>query len=193
MKVNIRQIIGNWNDGYVLDKHSLHSEVVCQNAQGYPVWNTTRTEVGEALFQLKYRGDFSQIEPLAAQLSESIYPLFDRVGLIVPMPASNFRNRQPVTELALELGRLVGKPVFDELLTKTANGQQLKDLTNKADKQAALVNSFTLHEGISNEGRWNALLVDDLFHTGASLEAACTALRTYRKIDRIYVAAVTWR
>ncbi|MFC0266463.1 ComF family protein [Kushneria aurantia] len=193
MKVNIRQIAGNWDAGYVLDKHSLHSEVVGQNALGYPVWNTTRTEAGEALFQLKYRGDFSQVESLAAELSESIYPRFDRVGLIVPMPASNFRNRQPVTELALGLGRLVGKPVFDELLTKTANGQQLKDLTSKADKQAALADSFTLHEGISNEGRWNALLVDDLFHTGASLEAACTALRTYRKIDRIYVAAVTWR
>ena len=134
-----------------------------------------------------------QVEPLAAQLKESIYPRFDQVDLIVPMPPSNFRNRQPVTELALELGKLVGKPVFDELLTKTANGQQLKDLSSKAEKQAALAASFTLHEGISNEGHWNALLVDDLFHTGASLEAACAALRAYRKIDRIYVAAVTWR
>jgi predicted amidophosphoribosyltransferase len=135
----------------------------------------------------------NQIEPLAAQLRETIFPLFDRVGLIVPMPASNFRNRQPVTELALALGKLVDKPVFDELLTKTANGQQLKDLHNKADKQAALANSFTLHEGIRNNGRWNALLIDDLFHTGASLEAACSALRTYQKIGHIYVAAITWR
>lgn len=193
MRVNIRQIVGNWDAGYVLDKHSLHSEIVGQNAHGYPVWNTTRTEVGEALFQLKYRGDFSRVGPLAAQLVESIYSRFDKVGLIVPMPASNFRNRQPVTELAMELGRLVDKPVFDELLTKTANGQQLKDLTSKADKQMALADSFTLHEGIGNEGRWNVLLVDDLFHTGASLEAACAALRPYRKIGRIYVAAVTWR
>ena len=193
MEVNIKKIEGNWTLGYSLDKHTIRSTPIGYNEYGHMQFDTERPEAGEALFQLKYRGDFSQIEPLAAQLSESIYPLFDRVGLIVPMPASNFRNRQPVTELALELGRLVGKPVFDELLTKTANGQQLKDLTNKADKQAALVNSFTLHEGISNEGRWNALLVDDLFHTGASLEAACTALRTYRKIDRVYVAAITWR
>ncbi len=98
-----------------------------------------------------------------------------------------------MTEIAEALGKIVNKPVFDELLTKSANGQQLKDLTIKADKQALLANSFTLHEGIGNEGCWNALLIDDLYHTGASLEAACTVLRSYGKIGKIYVATVTWR
>ncbi len=177
----------------MLDKHTVRSELVGQNEYGHPVWDTTRSEAGEALFQLKYRGDFTMVEPIATELAKSIYPLFDGVGLIVPMPASNHRNRQPVAEVVEALGRIVQKPVFDELLTKTANGQQLKDMGTKAEKQAALANSFTLREGISNEGCWNALLVDDLYHTGASMEAACAALRSYTKIGRIFVAAVTWR
>lgn len=193
MKINIKKITGVWDEGYVLDKHTLHSEITGHNEFGHPTWNTTRSEVGEALFKLKYRGNFDLVNPLAEELARSIYPLFDRVGLIVPMPASNSRNRQPVTEISEALGRAVKKPVFDELLSKTANGQQLKDLNTKEEKQAALAGSFTLHEGIHNDGHWNALLVDDLFHTGASLEAACAALRTYRKIAKIYVAALTWR
>ncbi|MHA6893593.1 ComF family protein [Ralstonia pseudosolanacearum] len=193
MQVNIRKIDGNWDAGYVLDKHTVHSELVGHNDYGYPVWNTTRSEAGEALFQLKYRGNFDMVEPIAAELAQSIYPRFGKVGLIVPMPASNHRNRQPVTEIAEALGRIVKRPVFEEMLTKTANGQQLKDLNTKAEKQAALADSFTLHEGIANEGCWNALLIDDLYHTGASLEAACAALRGYTKIGQIFVAAVTWR
>lgn len=193
MKVSIRKIDGNWDAGYVLDKHTLHSQMVGQNEYGHPIWDTTRSEVGEALFQLKYRGDFNMVEPIATELAQSIYPLFENVGLIVPMPASNHRNRQPVTEIAEALGRIVQKPVFDEMLTKTANGQQLKDMNTKAEKQAALVDSFTLHRGIANEGSWNALLIDDLYHTGASMEAACAVLRGYTKIGDIFVAAVTWR
>lgn len=176
-----------------MDKHTIRSEYAGDNEWGHPLWNTTRSEVGEALFQLKYRGDFTQVKVIAAELARIIYPHFGKVGLFIPMPPSNHRDVQPVTAIAKELGHIVRKPVFDQILTKTANGQQLKDLRTKAEKDAALANSFTLHENISNEGCWNALLIDDLFHTGASLEAASTALRKYSKIGKIYVATATWR
>jgi hypoxanthine phosphoribosyltransferase len=39
----------------------------------------------------------------------------------------------------------------------------------------------------------NALVLDDLFDSGASMEAACTVLRTYAKIDKIFIAAFTWK
>ena len=37
---------------------------------GHPRFNTTRSEPGEALYQLKYRADWNQVQPLAAQLRE---------------------------------------------------------------------------------------------------------------------------
>ena len=193
MKTNLRQITGNWNAGFVLDKHTIQSELAGHNQWGQPEWNTTRSEAGEALFQLKYRADFSQAVPLAEELASSIYPKFHEVGRIIPMPASSPRNRQPVTAIAEALGRIVDRPVFDELLTKVANGQQLKDLHTKEEKQAALAGTFTVHEGITTDGCWNALLIDDLFDTGATVEAACAALRGYHKISKIYVAAITWK
>ena len=40
---------------------------------------------------------------------------------------------------------------------------------------------------------WNALLLDDLFDTGATMDAVCRTLRTYKKIDRVYAASITWK
>ncbi len=112
------------------------------------------------------------------------------------MPASTARARQPVDEIAKELGKLAGIPMFDNMIVKAPvpkGGQQLKNLKTKAEKEAALAGRFTINSAIANDGRWNALLLDDLFDTGATMEAVCTALRTYPKINRVYVAAITWK
>lgn len=194
MQANVRKIVGNWDLGYAVDKHMQHSVYLGDDEQGHARFDNTRTEIGQALYELKYNGhDFSKVQPIADALNQHIVPLLPHFGLIVPMPASNVRARQPVTEIAEALGLLCGRPVFSNILSKSANGQQLKDLHTKEQKQAALEGSFKLSPGITADGRWNALIVDDLYHTGASLEAACATLRGYPKIDQIFVAAVTWR
>lgn len=193
LKVALRQIRGPWDSGWVLDKHTLHSTYLGEDAYGHARYDTTRTEVGEATFQLKYRNDWGQVTHLAQAIADYIYPKFSEVGFILPMPASNQRARQPVTEVANELGALVKVPVFNNILLKAANGTSLKDLNTKEEKVKAIGNSFSVNDAITNEGRWNALIVDDLFHTGASMEAACRVLRTYPKVGSIYVAALTWK
>lgn len=193
MKVSLREIQGPWDEGWVLDKHSLGSVCTGHNEYGHPVFETTRTEVGEATFQLKYRSDWEQAKLLAQAIADNIYPKLAQVGFIVPMPASKQRPRQPVTEVANELGSLVEVPVLDSVLMKAPNGKSLKDLSTKDEKIEAIGDSFSVNNGISNNGCWNALVVDDLFHTGATMETACTVLRTYPKVSKIYVVALTWR
>lgn len=70
---------------------------------------------------------------------------------------------------------------------------QLKDLHSREEKDAALQGRFSIHPGLPNEGCWNALLLDDLFDTGATMDAVCETLRTYSKINRVYAAAITWK
>lgn len=193
MKVSLRQIQGPWDNGWVLDKHTLHSIYLGDDEYGHARYDTTRTEVGEATFQLKYRSDCAQAKPLAKALADHIYPKFAQVGFILPMPASVQRTRQPVTEVANELGALVKVPVFSNILLKAANGTSLKNLNTKKEKVEAIGNSFSVNDAITNNGKWNVLVVDDLFHTGASMEAACNVLRTYSKVRNIYVAALTWK
>jgi predicted amidophosphoribosyltransferase len=193
MKTSVKQIFGNWDLGYSLDKHSISSVPNGTNAYGHMTFDTVRTEVGESVYKLKYRSDWEQVELLAAELAATVYPRFHDVGLVIPMVASTTRSRQPVDEVARALGKIVGRPCFENLMIKTPNGKSLKDLNSKQEKIQALQGTLSLNEGITNNGTWNALLVDDLYHTGASLEAACATLRTYRKIAKIYVATLTWR
>lgn len=192
MQFGIQQIKGNWDDGYVLSKHTISSTYLGDDENGRAKFDTLRSKPGEALYQLKYRNDWTQVGPLAAELAAHIWPLFDRIDLIVPMPASTPRNRQPVSELAWALANIVGAKVSDTLLSK-APTTQLKNLTSKDEKAAVLAGQFSIMDAIPGAARHNILLLDDLFHTGASMEAACAALRTYPKVGRIYAAAVTWR
>lgn len=196
MEVRIKKLVGSWDLGYALHKHTLSSEYAGVDQWGHPRFETTRSEPGEALFKLKYRNDWTQVPLLAAEIKKHLLPLFQEVGLIVPMPASTRRTRQPVDELAKALGQISNTPVFDTLLVKAAapsGSTPLKDMQSREDKDAALAGRFRVNECISNEGRWNALVLDDLFDTGASMNAVCQTLQTYRKINRIYAATITWK
>jgi predicted amidophosphoribosyltransferase len=126
-------------------------------------------------------------------LNHHILPLLEEPRLIIPMPASNARMHQPVTLVADELGKISGLPVFHQILRKAPNGVSLKNLNTKDEKMEALKGTMTVHNEITNDGRWNAIIVDDLFHSGASMETATTTLRTYNKINRVFVVAMTWR
>lgn len=116
MNVNLKNISGNWDKGVVLDKHSRFSV-----GTGHNVYDTIRTEVVEALFQLKYRSVWNQVQPLAQCLYDNAFPLFGKVGFIVSMDASNVRMRQPVTEVAQQLAKLADVPCFTAMLHKAAD------------------------------------------------------------------------
>lgn len=118
MQVQVRKLEGSWDLGYALHKHTLSSVYLGDDEHGHPRFDNTRSEPGEALYQLKYRGDWNQIAPLAAQIQATLLPLFGKIGLIIPMPASTTRARQPVDELAAELGRITGIPVFNNVVVK---------------------------------------------------------------------------
>lgn len=196
MQTNLKNINGNWNSGYVLDKHTVSSVPIGHNEFGYMQFNTTRTEIGEALFLLKNRNDWEQVEPLADELKRTAFPLFLGVGLIVPVPPSQARQRQPVFEIASALARKTGLTSFENILQKApakAGAQQLKNLNTKTAKVAALAGRLSINDRINGEGTWNVLVIDDIYDTGASMEAVCGVLQTYNKIGKIYVAALTWR
>lgn len=196
MAVNLRKIEGNWDAGYALDKHMLHSEFTGYNEAGHPTFENTRTQVGEAVYRLKYRQDWSQAPRLASAVVRHVVPLLGRIGLVVPMPASRPRTRQPVNEVAGEVGKLLEVKMFAGILVKNDvphADRSLKDVSGKAAKEALLAGRFSIEDQISNHGRWNVLLIDDLYDTGASMEAACACLKSYAKIDRVFVVALTWK
>lgn len=196
MKVKLREISGTFSDGYALDKHIVSSVFTGNNEYGHPQFDTTRTAAGEAVFQLKYRGDFDQVKPLAEAVVRNIVPRFPKIGLVMPAPASTTRDRQPVHEVAKAIASQMDVPFFDTLITKSAvagNTASLKNMSSRAEKDEALKGRYVLNKTIDNKGSWNVLVIDDLYHTGATMDAVCRLLAQYDKISGVYVAALTWR
>lgn len=190
MEVNIKKIEGIWTLGYSLDKHSIRSTPTGYNEYGHMQFDTERPEAGEALFQLKYRSDYSQAPIIGKQLYTSFGSVFSSASLVIPMPASTFRNRQPVTVIARELAQHMGIPCIENLLVKTGSTSPMKDIETREEKVSSLVGAFTIYD-VLGDGLFDVLIVDDLFDTGSSLEAATTVLRGDKKIRNIYVATVT--
>lgn len=197
MKTNIRFIEGPWDLGLVLDKHTLGSVCIGEWSNGHPRFDTTYTEVGKALFNLKYRSDYGQIQPLVDTLQEVIEENFkEKINLIFPMPPSDLsRSRQPVVELSKKLGKQTGIGYASNGLTKGKLDSPLKNANSKEEKLALLEGKFSTHEALSNEknGPLNILLVDDLFDSGASMEEATKALKSCCAIKNVYVVALTWK
>lgn len=64
MKINPHRIRGSWEDGYVLDVHSTGSTFLGYDELGHTVFDTNRTEMGELLYLLKYKGDVSVLSEI---------------------------------------------------------------------------------------------------------------------------------
>ena len=196
MEVNLHELYGNWDKGFALHKHVLKSVPIGPNQFGHMQFDSTRSEPGEALYRLKYKNDFDQVNPLAQAMLEHIVPAIGRFSMVVPMPASKKRARQPVHEMAARLAELTGTLYADGLLLKNPpppGAPEIKNLATKVEKLEALSKRFVLNPvHITNDGKWGALLIDDKCDSGASLEAACAILRTYAKIGQIFVATCSW-
>jgi predicted amidophosphoribosyltransferase len=197
MNINLKKLHGNWDDGYALDKHMLSSIFIGYNEQGHPQFDNRRSEAGEAVFQLKYRQQWGNSELLAQAVLENIVPHFPQIDLIVPMPASQVRLRQPVDDVATVLARRMNVPFFSNIVVRapSVTGIRLKDLATKEEKDAELAGKFSIHDGIAgiDIGKGNALLIDDLFDSGASMQAVTATLKAFDRIAGVYVAALTWK
>lgn len=192
MEVNVKQIDGEWDLGFVLDQHSTRSVQNGHHANGRPKYDTDYTEVGAMVHQFKYRSDFTQVPTLANAVHAHIVPKLGNLDLIVPMAPSTVRKVQPVTTLAKYLAKVMKVAVELDFLVKRAGSASLKDIETRWAKEQALKGTLSLARDLKGDGPFDILLLDDLFDTSASLDAACGVLRKCEKISSIYVAALTW-
>ncbi|HDY7616585.1 TPA: ComF family protein [Vibrio vulnificus] len=195
MDVNVKSLEGNWDNGFSLDKHKIKSIYTGDNEYGHPTFDTLRTDAGEALYQLKYKSDFDQCNDIAQSIAENIVPRLPDISFIVAMPPSKTRAKQPVVEIANALSNLIDKPCINNIIFKSKTTPQMKDIENREDRIATLLDAFEIdlkvvEQWLPSTG-YNVLIIDDLFDTGTSLEAATQKLRECDKIAGIFVATVT--
>ncbi|HUT36101.1 MAG TPA: phosphoribosyltransferase family protein [Planctomycetota bacterium] len=182
------QIPGSWKRGYVLDYHTKSSDFLGYDEYGHPRFDTVRTEVGELLYRLKYRGRKDALEELVAVAAKFIKEWSPPLDAIVPVPPSKARAAQPVMRLATGLAQALGLPLHD-VVRRKPSPKQLKDVFDYGERIKLLENAHDV-TGTAVRGK-SVLLVDDLYRSGATLNAVTAALYEQGKVSVVYAFCPT--
>jgi len=187
MPINPIAINGNWEQGFVLDKHVITSTPIGENVYGRMQYETTRTTLGELVFQLKYRGRYENINKIIDLIKPFLAKIKAewKVDVIIPVPPSKHRDFQPVNELARTIAEYLHINYTDEVLEKLSSSQS-KDMS-KSDKTL----KGSIIAKIKAQREHNLLLIDDLFESGETLKECVSVLRDDPLLKRIYVLVMT--
>jgi len=183
------ELEGRWKKGFAYDVHTLGSVYLGVDEYGRDRWATPRTEMGEFVYRLKYRGDSVVVKKIVDLLGK--FKGIETMDYIIPIPATNpERVVQPVEAIAIELGRRTGVTVLTRLLIKKQGGPQLKDVEDPLARRKLLREALILTEDIDVSNK-NVLLVDDLYRSGATLEVATELLYDRAHVKNVYVLTMT--
>ena len=173
VKINPVEIKGNWVYGVALDVHTLSSQYLGQDPFGHDVFDTQRSPLGELVYRLKYGHDKSVIDEIVETIIN--YSKLKSIDVILPVPPSNLdRPFQPVYEIATELVKRLDKKLCFNSIKKIKKTLELKGITDLAKRLEILADAFEI-DCSEIEGKV-VLLFDDLYRSGASLNAITTAL-----------------
>ena len=187
-KINPQQITGRWQAGVALDVHSLSSVYLGVNEVGHEIYDTTRSELGELLYRLKYKGDLTAVQEIVAAATGFLQPHVQKLDLIVPVPPSGVRAVQPVITLAKGIAAATGIPV-EECVTLTRSATTLKGILDPAKRQELLAGLHAVDQ-LRTKGR-NILLFDDLFRSGATMNAITDLLTSTGMAESVRVLTIT--
>lgn len=183
-----KEIKGSWDQGYVLDVHTISSTMIGYNEFGHPEFDTLRSELGEMVYRLKYKGDKGVIAPVVEAIGGFVKNWGIHPDAIVPMPPSKQRSFQLVVEIAAELARSMNLPLHANSLKKTKATQQMKDVGDFGARIAALEAAFASDEALAGKA---VLLFDDLFQSGATMNVAARTLKGQGQAKSVYALALT--
>jgi competence protein ComFC len=187
-KINPQKIAGKWKSGIALDVHTLSSIHLGVNEQGHDVYDTTRSEIGELLYRLKYKADMAAANDIIAAAAEYLKPHAAKFDLIVPVPPSGTRAVQPVITLARGIAGATKLPVI-ECITLTRAATQLKGVTD-VDKRKELLAGLHAVDTKQTKGK-RILLFDDLFRSGSTMNAITDLLLGAGQAASVSVLTIT--
>lgn len=183
------KIPGKWRQGYVLDYHTLRSEFLGHDGFGHPMFATERSEVGELLYKLKYRSDKLVVDTIVGTVVDFVSSWNLTLDFILPTPPSKQRVFQPVLEIAKGLSNQLSIALCADCIVKAKNTPELKNVYDFDQRMKLLENAYNVNA--SKVRGQNILLFDDLYRSGATLNAITEALYTSGEAANVYALALT--
>lgn len=186
--ISPKKIAGKWTSGYALDIHTISSTHLGLNEYGHDVFDTKRSELGELLYRLKYNSDKSAATEIVEAAFKFVKPSVNKFDLIVPVPPSGIRVVQPVILLAQGLGEALGLPVA-ECVTTTRAATALKGVMDLEIRRKLLDGLYAV-DPAQTKGK-SILLFDDLFRSGATMNAITEVLMGQGKAASVRALTIT--
>jgi predicted amidophosphoribosyltransferase len=188
--INPTRIAGKWQQGYALDVHTLRSDFLGYDAYGHPEFDTQRSEIGELLYRLKYRSDKSILDEIVETAAGFIDSWKPNLNLIVPTPPSRSRRAyQPVFEIVRGLSARINVPFCEDCIEKLKGTPELKNVYDYDQRLKLLEKAFSVNAA-KLKGQ-SILLFDDLYRSGATLNAITGTMHERVEGITIYVLALT--
>lgn len=159
--------------------------------RGVAVFAYTK-EIKQSMYRFKYDGqrDYAYFyADMLVRLKGRIIASW-KPDVIVPVPLHKKRYRKrgynQAALIAYRLEKYLGVPVDENLITREKNTLPQKELDDK-ERAKNIKNAFHVSSNIVKYKR--ILLVDDIYTTGATLDACVQAMNSIHKVD-VYFAAV---
>ena len=181
---------GNWQEGFALDVHTIKSTFIGYDEYGHEVFDTQRSQIGELLYQIKYKADKTVVDEIVTAASDFLINDW-KIGVdaIVPVPPSKTNRRiQPVITIAEGISTNLQIPCVG-VLVKTKSTPELKNIFDYQRRSELLKNAFDIRR-LEVKGK-NILLFDDLFRSGATLNAITQVLYNRGEAKKVYVLSLT--
>jgi len=193
VSINPIKLSGNWAQGYALDIHTIDSIFLGYDEYGHEVFDTKRSAMGELLYRIKYKSDKTAIDEIidtAVDFLENRWEIVNTITAIIPVPPSKIRGAfQPVLEIAKSLSSRLRIPFHDDVVVKIKETPELKDVYEYDKRMELLKNVFGVKSNVLKEK--SILLLDDLFRSGATLNAISEILYKQGNVRNVYVLTLT--
>jgi len=187
MGINPIKLVGVWDEGYALDRHTVSSNPIGEDVYGHMQFETRRSELGQLLYEFKYQGKFDNLQSIMGLT----IPFLDQwsnlksVDIIIPVPPSIQRPFQPAAEIARAIATYLGVSFTDQVLQKTSNHQA----KNMDRDQKILSGSIIALKKAKRP--FILLLIDDLYSTGETITECVKILRQDQNLKKIYILTMT--
>lgn len=182
------KIENNWKSGIAYDIHTISSTYLGQDEFGHDRYDTKRSEMGELVYQLKYKHDDTVVQKIVDLLLQ--IKGLEKMNCIIAIPPSNLqRKHQPVFSVATELGKKLSIPVYTDYLIKNT-AVELKSVTDSTKRVELLKKSMSINKKYNIRNQ-NILLIDDLYRSGSTLQVATDLLYNNCNVKDVYVLTMT--
>jgi len=144
--------------------------------------------MGDLVNRLKYQNDKSALIEIISLINSINGRKFD---FIIPIPPTDkTRLFQPVTEIAIALGKSIGVPVLTDVLIKAPGGKPLKTIRDPEEREKALRESLDIQQNPLVHGK-SVLLIDDVYDSGSTLRISTDLLMEVAKVRVVCVLTMT--